>query len=434
MSTNTAGMERKNSAPRIELRILRAAWFALAVLVLALTIAGLQDRYAQLYGDADALSLLDLGLSADSYAAYLTLLDLIVISAHLVIAAVIVFRMPEDWMAQYVGIALVTGGAILPLSTMYSGSELSSVIQLLVNLVIYIGLATGLTTLYLFPNGRFVPRWSRVLAGAWAVTAFGVVFFRGSTLVNLPLAVQVLIPLAFAGTGVFAQIYRYTEVSGPLQRQQTKWAVFGLALAVLGPVVYVLPIVVPSLSQSDAPSILYRRVGFEFFTFSLVLRLVASTFLAFMLTLFPISFAVAILRYRLWDIDVFINRALVYSALTGTLVVVYLGGVALLQAVLGTLTGQGDQLAIVATTLAIAALFNPLRVRIQATIDRRFYRHRYDAGQALAAFSGTIRDEVDLENLSRALLGVVDESVQPVHLSVWLRSAPRPRPRAGVQK
>ena len=421
MGTNTVSVSQKTPPLRIRLGLIRAAWFALTGLILGLTIVGLQGRYAQLYGDADTLSLLDLGFSAESYAAYLSLLDLIVISAHVVIAAVIVFRRPGDWMAQYVGIALVAGGAILPLSTMYSGVELGSVIQLLVNMVIYIGLATGLTTLFLFPDGRFVPRWTRVLAGAWAVTALGVVFLGASALASLPLAVQVLIPLAFAATGVYAQIYRYTEISSPLQRQQTKWAVFGLTLAVLGPVVFVLPIVVPSLSQSDAPSILYRRVGFEFFTISLILRLVASTFLAFMLTLFPISFAIACLRYRLWDIDVFINRALVYSALTGTLVAVYLAGVALLQALLGALTGQGDQLAIVATTLAIAGLFNPLRVRLQTAIDRRFYRRRYNAAQALADFSSTAQEQVDLESLSEALLGVVDESIQPAHLSIWLR-------------
>ena len=410
-----------DSSYSLRLKATRVAWFGLTFLIIGLTLLGLGGRYAQLYTDSDALSLLDLGLSPGIYAAYLTLLDVVVITAHVIIAAIIVFRRPGDWMAQYVGVALVAGGAILPLSSMYASGEADPVIQFLVDLVVYVGLASGLTTLYLFPDGRFVPRWSRALAGAWAVSAFGIVFFRGSTLLNFPLGIQILVPLLFAGTGVFAQIYRFTEVSSPMQRQQTKWAVFGLTLAVLGPVVYVLPIVVPSLSQSDAPSILYRRVGFEFFTFSLILRLVASTVLAFMLTLFPISFAVACLRFRLWDIDVFINRALVYSLLTGTLVVVYLAGVAFLQAVFRTLTGQGDQLAIVATTLGIATIFNPLRVRIQASIDRRFYRQRYDAAQALADFSSTAQEQVDLESLSDALLGVVDDSIQPAHLSIWLR-------------
>jgi hypothetical protein len=130
---------------------------------------------------------------------------------------------------------------------------------------------------------------------------------------------------------------------------------------------------------------------------------------------------VAILRYRLWDIDVIINRTLVYGALTGMLILMYLFGVALLQSIFRSLTGQGDQLAIVATTLAIAALFNPLRGRIQAVIDRRFYRRRYDAARALAAFSGSVQDEVELEDVSQALLRLVVETVQPSQSSLWLR-------------
>jgi len=143
------------------------------------------------------------------------------------------------------------------------------------------------------------------------------------------------------------------------------------------------------------------------------------------LLVFPVSFVIAILRYRLWDIDVIINRTLVYGLLTGTLAVLYLGGVAVLTSIFRTVTGQGDQLAIVATTLGIAAVFNPLRGRIQHVIDRRFYRRRYDAARALAAFSGTVRDEVELEDLSGVLLRVVEETVQPTESSIWLREPQR---------
>ena len=131
-----------------------------------------------------------------------------------------------------------------------------------------------------------------------------------------------------------------------------------------------------------------------------------------------VSNVIAILRYRLWDIDVIVNRPLVYGALTGTLILIYLFGVALLQSILRSLTGFGDQFA---TTLAIAALFNPLRGRIQAVIDRRFYRRRYDADRALAAFSGTVQDEVELEDVSQAQLRLVVETVQPSQSSLWLR-------------
>ncbi len=141
----------------------------------------------------------------------------------------------------------------------------------------------------------------------------------------------------------------------------------------------------------------------------------------------PVAMGVAILRYRLYDIDIIINRALVYGSLTASLVLVYLGGVVSLQYAFRTLTGGESQIAIVASTLAIAALFSPLRRRIQCFIDRRFYRRRYDAARTLEAFSAKLRDETDLDSLSGDLVGVVHETVQPEHASLWLRPVGRHR-------
>jgi hypothetical protein len=142
-----------------------------------------------------------------------------------------------------------------------------------------------------------------------------------------------------------------------------------------------------------------------------------------------VAIAVAVLRYRLFDIDVIVNRTLVYGVLTAALALVYLGGVAASQAIFRALTGQDQQsqLAIVVSTLAIAALFNPLRRRIQSFIDRRFYRRKYDAARTLEAFSATLRDETDLRRLGDDLLGVVGETVQPEHATLWLRPASRAR-------
>jgi hypothetical protein len=149
----------------------------------------------------------------------------------------------------------------------------------------------------------------------------------------------------------------------------------------------------------------------------LVLKIVFA--LSFLLV--PLSISVAVLRSHLFDIDVLINRTLVYGSLTAMLVAVYFGAIVVLQRIFVGLTGQESTLAVVASTLVIAALFNPLRRRIQSFIDRRFYRRKYDARKTLDAFSEKLRDETDLEALNEDLVGVVRETMQPAHASLWLR-------------
>jgi hypothetical protein len=213
------------------------------------------------------------------------------------------------------------------------------------------------------------------------------------------------------GSLVFAQVYRYRRVSTPMERQQTKWIVFGVAVALLGFLLlaYLLP------------AFLELFISLQSLDLLLVDVLVTSIYLV--LLPIPLSFAVAILRYRLWDVDVLINKALVYSLLTGTLVAVYTGCIIGLQALLRGLFNQTSEIAIVVSTLLIAALFQPLRKRIQAIIDRRFYRRKYDAARTLTAFSATLRNEVDLSQLSEQLVAVVQETMQPTYVWLWLRPA-----------
>ncbi len=199
---------------------------------------------------------------------------------------------------------------------------------------------------------------------------------------------------------VVVQLYRYRRVSSPLQRQQTKWVVFGFAVPIT---VYVIGIV---------PSLMFPVLAVPGSLYGLAFIAVQD----FLNLLTPLSFGFALLRSRLWDIDILINRTLVYGTLTVLLAGVYVGLVIGLQALLRGIIRQDDSVAIVLSTLAIYILFQPLRARIQALIDRRFYRRKYDAAKTIAAFSATLRQEVDLEQL----MVVVQETMQPTHVSLWL--------------
>ena len=219
---------------------------------------------------------------------------------------------------------------------------------------------------------------------------------------------MVYLPTSFVFlAGASAQIYRYFRVSSPIEKQQTKWVVVGL----MGMLVLVFTwLALATFFPPDQPSaarIYALLVGVPLITLSA-------------LTL-PLTFAFSILRYRLWDIDLVIRRTLTYALLTGLLGLVYFGGIVVFQNLFVGITGQESPLAVVISTLVIASLFNPLRVRVQNLIDRRFFRAKYDAENTLAQFAAAARDEVDVERLTGALLGVVKETMQPEGVSLWLK-------------
>jgi hypothetical protein len=194
--------------------------------------------------------------------------------------------------------------------------------------------------------------------------------------------------------------------SGGEEREQIKWLAFAASILGLAVSSYVIPAnVLPD-----------GAVGADRLWVNLLEDVVTLSFAGV-----PVAMGIAILRFRLYDIDEVINRTLVYGSLTATLALIYFGGIVLLQRVFVVLTGQESTLAVVASTLLIAALFSPLRGRVQTFVDRRFYRRKYDAAKALETFSAKLRDETDLEALNDELVGVVGETMQPAHVSLWLR-------------
>jgi hypothetical protein len=325
--------------------------------------------------------------------------------------ALVFWHRSNDRMALLAAFFLVTFGPISfgPIAPEFLAEHYEA-LEVLVEGVEFLGYTSLALFFCLFPSGRFVPRWIRWLAVAYLAALVPVLFFPHSPLdwANrfeigevYPLGIAPFY-LGFVG----AQVYRYLEVSTPAERRQTKWVVFGLAAA-FGGLIAVL------LSAN-----LFWPIEEETITFSLM-ALWAIVY-GFLLVI-PLSIGVAILRSGLWDIDLVINRTLVYGALTALLITVYVGSVVLLHGAFRALTGQESQLAVVASTLAVAAMFNPLRRRIQSFIDRSFYRKKYDARKTLEAFSAKLRDETDLEALSDDVVGVVRETMQPTHVSLWLR-------------
>jgi hypothetical protein len=218
----------------------------------------------------------------------------------------------------------------------------------------------------------------------------------GVGLIEFPLAMLVI---------AASSIHMHLTMHDPIARAQFRWLLFGVLVGVAGSgTLYLVGTQSGGIEKNPALFVVWYLT-------SLV---------------FPFSLGVAILRYRLFDIDLIINRTLVYGTLTGLLALAYFGSVVLLQGLLRALTGQRSNLSIVASTLAIAALAQPLRRYLQATIDQHFYRRKYDAARTLAAFSIRVRDEVDLNQLSAYLLAVVEETMQPAHVSLWLRQPEGP--------
>lgn len=392
----------------------RIVWFALVILTLSIYIASQPDyltelqtvcrlapcSFGQLTPDT-AVALEHLGLSVGSYVLFRSVLTTLIALVSFATGGLIFWRKSDNWMALLFALTAVMGGMLFPviltLGTSYSAWRLPiSFVGELLFLLFFL-------SFLLFPDGRFVPGWTRWLFVVFSIESVVIAFFVNPFTAPLWLGLPpaLLFLSSYAGL-LIAQIYRYRYVSTRVQRQQTKWVVFGLTVNTMFTVVAVLPVLI-------FPQSLYPLV--------FALLAICTMFL------YPFMIGIAILRSRLWDIDILINRTLVYGTLTGMLALVYFGLIIGLQSLLHLVTGTFSEqpLVIVVSTLAIVTLFRPLRRHIQTIIDRRFYRRKYDAAKTVAAFSATLRDEVDLTQLNEQLVAVVQETMQPSHVSLWLR-------------
>lgn len=359
-------------------------------------------------GAVDALG--GIGVSLRAYAVVSLSTACVVLLVAVAIALLLVWRRGDDWMALLVSVFLVIYTASnvgIPTNAPTTNTDSISgmLYAVLVSQQNVPSLVVPFAVFLLFPTGRFVPRWSRPLFIASIAWGFALAvlpnLFGGLLVLGYPL---------FLGSIIVCMVYRYRRGSTPVQRQQTKWVIVGLVASLIANQAFWF------LSQ-------FTPLGATIFPpfFYIVYQ--------FVLLFVPVTFFIAIQRYRLYEIDTLINRALVYGSLTAILALVYVAGVIGSQAIVSNLTGtvgQGEPpLAIVVTTLVIAALFRPLLTRLQVIVDRRFYRSKYDAAKTLAAFEGALRREVELSAVSDHLLAAVEETMLPTQATLWLREPER---------
>ena len=420
--------EESVSSPRTfpgGLFVARAAWVLVALLAVVITAASAPadfERYNTLCGDNAEICLERsqltqeglreferVGLSLGLYAALGIGVSVLSKLVWFAVGALVFLLRSRDRMALLVSCFLISFGT----ATLTS----ESVDVLVTTHPAWWILGRGLQVLgevlavlffFTFPDGRFVPRWTPLLAAVFLIfqipsDLFPQLYGRRGEMLN---TLQTLVFMGCVLGMIGSQVYRYRNVSTYEQRRQTKWVVFGTTLAISLLIATMAPLFYFVLRVAETSSFVVLVIG---------------DVIPFIMLLIPLSIGIAMLRSGLFDIDLVINRALVYGTLTVSLVIVYFGAVVGAQRLLSPLVGESNQLAVVVSTLVIAALFQPLRRRIQTFIDRRFYRNKYDASKLLAHFSSRLRDETDLDRLGAELLSVVGKTMQPAHVSLWLR-------------
>jgi hypothetical protein len=408
LDTPTQEEFNPSSRPR-RARLMMLGFLIYTLLILSGHLVGFPLSYAYLHtvcpsgcsltpGNVRALE--QLGLSIPFYATLYLVIQVLYILVCVGVAVLIVIKKPGQWVplgmsAFLVGLSAYEGASYPALAAAYP--VLSAPTQLL------IGLGMGLLGMYAlltFPNGQFGSRW---VLGFYLVNSVAVVLFAFLTTPVFVLLNTVFSLLSFPLI-VGILMYRSRRLLNAKERAATKWIIVSLSLFLL--VILLVFLLVPALAPADSLALLL--VNFAGF-FGCGINIA--------------GFLMAVLYANAFDIDVFVRRTLVYTLLTAILTVFYVGMIFGSQFVFATFSSPAAQspFILVASTLVIAALFQPLRRGIQAMIDRRFYRRKYDAARVIAAFNANLRNEVELDRLSEQLLAVVQETMQPMHVSLWLR-------------
>ena len=353
------------------------------------------------------------GLSPRAFALIMTGMTVLAASVWCLLSGLILWRQGASRNGWAISLALI----VIPVTVIADADNLANNIPaLFIPSVILSQLGTAIffLFLYLFPNGRFYPRWAFVPLSL-SYVSFSMFSLGFAGFIALPawaFDASVLSASGLVSLTIGFQILRYRRVSTALERQQTKWVLLGFSAIALSFPVWIL-LFGGVLDIPAGPPRLLATLGGWLLTLVIISGL-------------PVTIAIAIMRYRLWEIDLVIHRTLSYSALSAVLVSVYLGSVLVLQSTFQAITGQSQgELVTVLSTLAIAALFGPVQRRVQAGIDRRFYRRKYDAAQTLASFAASVRNETDLERLSAQVVSVVKDTMQPASVGLWLRGRRR---------
>lgn len=401
--------------PNRWLRLARWGILAYAFFVLILFLAGLLlfPAYAEEHylaftpndfwtPEQTQAALAEVGLPSTYVAWRLLITETLILGMMGILGLFLLWRKSNDWFILFVGFSFLL---FAPGNTV-----VRPVIEAIPHLEAWVTFVGGIgwqlffILFYLFPDGHFVPRWTRWMPVLWlgvnlVPRLFGVHLFQSTA--------GQWVGIGLVVTAVGSQIYRYGWRATLVQRQQTKWIV-----AVLIVVILFVALIAPGIFQAPHPSALGP---------TLIRALVGNVLFQLLFLAIPVAIVIAILRYRLWDIDLIIRKTLLYSVLTALLALVYFGTVILLQRLLGNVLSESSTPATVLSTLLIAALFVPLRRRIQNFLDRRFFRRKYDADKILANFANYARQETDPDRLTAELTHIVQDIMQPQVISLWLK-------------